>query len=95
LPLLGDRNFVVLMRRAHRHPAQRAAIDRVIAAVPTAILISAREPYDAALFPAARHLGCMYGDEAISLEGCADVLSGRCAPGGRLPVTIDRDVALR
>jgi hypothetical protein len=58
-------------------------------------VISAREPYDAACFPQARRRACTYGDEAVSLEGCADVLSGRVPGFGRLPVTIDRDAALR
>jgi beta-N-acetylhexosaminidase len=95
LPALGDRNFVVVIRRAHRYPAQRVAVERILALVPEALVISAREPYDAVLFPAARNVVCLYGDEEISLAGCADVLSGRAAAGGRLPVALDRDAALR
>lgn len=89
LPALGDRNFVIVMRRAHLYPRQLAAVAKILARVPDAIVISAREPYDAALVPAARHVACIYGDEEISLEGCADVLSARVAAGGRLPVSID------
>jgi beta-N-acetylhexosaminidase len=95
LPSLGERNFVIVMRRAHLFAAQRAAIDAILNVVPNAIVISAREPYDAALFPHARHLGCIYGDEAISLAGCADVLAARVPATGRLPVSIDRDVIAR
>jgi beta-N-acetylhexosaminidase len=86
LPALGDRNFVVVTRAAHRFPAQAAAANAILAAVPDALLISAREPYDVACFPAARNLACIYGDERISLEGCADVLAGRAEAGGTLPV---------
>jgi beta-N-acetylhexosaminidase len=95
LPALGERNFVLVIRRAHRHPAQREAVERILERVPDAIVISAREPYDAALFPAARNVACIYGDETLSLEGCADVLSGRVPAAGRLPVNIDRNAAVR
>ncbi len=95
IPSLGERNFVVLMRRAHLHPPQRAAIDAILALVPWAILISALEPFDAALFPAARNVACIYGDDALALEGCADVLSGRVPAAGQLPVSIDRAAAVR
>ncbi|GAC1543690.1 MAG: glycoside hydrolase family 3 protein [Candidatus Velthaea sp.] len=95
LPSLGDRNFVVMTRRAHLYPAQAHAVERILALVPNAIVLSAREPYDAALFRAARHLACIYGDERISLEGAADVLSGRAEAAGTLPVSIDRSSAVR
>jgi beta-N-acetylhexosaminidase len=86
LPSLGDRNVVFTTRRAHLIPAQRTAVERLLGASPDAIVIAAREPYDALLWPAARNVGCIYGDEEISLAGCADVLAGRADPVGRLPV---------
>jgi beta-N-acetylhexosaminidase len=86
LPSLGDRNFVIVTRAAHRYPAQAAAVNAILAVVPEALLISAREPYDIACFPAARTAICIYGDERISFEGCADVLSGRAQAAGVLPV---------
>lgn len=86
LPTLGDRNFVIVTRAAHRYPGQAAAVHAVLRAVPEAVVISAREPYDIAVLGAARHLACIYGDERISFEGCADVLSGRAQPEGRLPI---------
>lgn len=95
LPALGDRNFALVIRRAHLYPAQRAAVQRILERAPGAIVISAREPYDAALFPNARNLACIYGDEELSLQGCADVLSARAAAAGSLPVHIDRDAAVR
>jgi beta-N-acetylhexosaminidase len=95
LPSLGERNFVIVIRRAQLYAAQRAAVERILGLVPNAIVIAAREPYDAVLFPQARHVACIYGDEAISLDGCADVLSARVPAVGRLPVSIDRDVIVR
>ena len=76
---LSERSIVVLMRRAHLHPRQAAAILRLLRAAPDAILISAREPYDAALFEEARNLACIYDDTEVSLEGLADVMTGRPA----------------
>jgi beta-N-acetylhexosaminidase len=95
LATLGDRNFVLVMRRAHLYAAQREAIERVVDRVPNAIVISAREPYDAAFVANARNVACIYGDEALSFEGCADVMSGRVSAAGQLPVHIDRNAAVR
>ncbi len=95
LPTLGDRNFVLVIRRAHLYAAQRAAIERILVCVPAAIVVSAREPYDAALFAGAHNVACIYGDEPLSLEGCADVLSARVPAAGQLPVSLDRNVAVR
>jgi beta-N-acetylhexosaminidase len=86
LPALGDRNFVVMTRRAHLHARQRAAVERVLTSLPGALVVSAAEPYDAALWPAAQSVACIYGDDAMAFAGCADVLSGRATAAGRLPV---------
>ncbi len=93
LPSLGDRNFIVIVRRARLHHAQRDAVERILAVVPAAILIVAAEPWDAFAFPSARAIACTYGDDALMLDACADVLCGRAVARGRLPV--DTDVALR
>jgi beta-N-acetylhexosaminidase len=93
VPSLGDRNFVLVVRRARLHPAQHAAVERILAAVPGAIVIVAAEPWDAFALPAARNVACTYGDDELMLDACADVLCGRAEPEGRVPV--DADVALR
>ena len=95
VPALGARNFIVVVRRAHLYPRQAQAVGRILDAVPDAIVLSVREPYDAALFPQALRLACIYGDERLSFDGCADVLSGRAVAGGRLPVSIDRNATVR
>ena len=41
------------------------------------IVISAREPYDAALFGAAESIACIYGDQAVSFEGLAELMAAR------------------
>jgi beta-N-acetylhexosaminidase len=89
LPALGDRNFVITTRRAHLHGKQRAAVERILALVPDAAVVSAAEPYDALLWPAARTVACIYGDDAVAFAACADVLSGHAAASGRLPVRLD------
>ncbi len=86
VPALGERNYVVTVRAAHRHPAQRAAVERILRLVPGATIVSAAEPYDALLWPAARSVACIYGDDALAFEACADVLSGRARAEGTLPV---------
>jgi beta-N-acetylhexosaminidase len=86
LPSLGDRNFVLTTRRAHLYPRQRAAVERVLSCIPDALVVSAAEPYDAALWPAAQSVTCIYGDDATAFAACADVLSGRATAAGRLPV---------
>lgn len=88
LPSLGDRNFVITTRRAHRYPKQRAAVERILALVPDAAIVSVAEPYDALLWPAARTVACTYGDDAVAFAACADVLSGRAVPAGQLPVPL-------
>jgi beta-N-acetylhexosaminidase len=84
----GERSLVVLSRRAHREPAQRAAIDAILAAMPEAVLCSVREPFDVACFPQATSVVCTYGDRGVSIDALADVLAGREHAAGRLPVTV-------
>lgn len=73
---LGDRKIVVVVRRAHLHERQASAAARILEGAPHAIVISAREPYDAALFPQARNLACIYNDTAVSIDALADVMTG-------------------
>ena len=86
LPTLGDRNFVITTRRAHLHAHQQAAVERVLTRIPGAVLVSAAEPYDAALWPAATTVACIYGDDATAfaaLPGRALSDTPRRAAAGR------------
>jgi hypothetical protein len=58
-------------------------------------VVSARAPYDALLWPQARRILCIYGDQPISIEGCAEVLAGRAEARGTLPVRVSEDAAVR
>jgi beta-N-acetylhexosaminidase len=74
---LGERAFVIVTRRADLHSGQRAAVDALARARPHAIVISAREPCDAALFGVAESVACIYGDQAVSFEGLAELMAPR------------------
>jgi beta-N-acetylhexosaminidase len=82
----GERNVVVVARRAHLRPAQRRAIDAILAVAPAAIVISALEPFDVPSFARARAVVCSFGDDESNIEALADVLTGRSALRGSLPV---------
>lgn len=92
---LGEREFVLVTRNAHRFAAQRSAVERILRAAPDAIVLSAASPLDALLWPAARRVACIYGDTPLAFEGCADVLTGRAEPCGRLPLNSVENVAVR
>jgi beta-N-acetylhexosaminidase len=92
---LGDREFVLVTRDAHLHAAQRDAVTRILALAPDALIVSARAPYDALLWPPARRVLCTYGDQPISIDGCADVLAGRAPARGTLPVRLTENAAVR
>ncbi len=91
---LGEREFVAVVRNAHVHDAQRRAVARLLRTAPRAVVVSARAPFDALLWPDAERVLCIYGDGELAFEGCADVLSGRVPARGTLPVRV-RDAAVR
>ena len=88
IPALGDREFVIVTRDAHLYAGQDDAVQRILSLAPDALIVSARSPYDALLWPQAKRVICIYGGQIISLEGCADVISGRAEVRGRLPVRL-------
>ncbi len=80
------RRPIVLARRAHLHPAQAGAIERVVARFSDAMAVSMLEPYDVRYFGEARHVLAAYGDDAAAIGGLADVIFGGIMAQGRLPV---------
>lgn len=95
LPRLGRREFVIVARRSDLAGAQRAAIERILAAVPDAIVVAAREPFELTLYPQARRMVCAYGDDPLALDALADVLCGISAAPGTLPVRLPEPSAVR
>jgi beta-N-acetylhexosaminidase len=81
------RRPIALARRAHLHPAQAAAINRVVERYPDALVISMLEPFDLPCFADARHLLAAYGDDEAAIGGLADVIFGGSMAQGRLPVS--------
>jgi len=82
----GPRNVVIVMRRAHLRPAQRLAIEAILTVAPGAVAVSALEPFDAPVAARARAVVATFGDDEPSVEALADVLAGREAACGTLPV---------
>jgi beta-N-acetylhexosaminidase len=84
----GERTLVIVARRAHLHPQQRALIDALLALEPGAIGISALEPFDVPVFARARDVYATCGDDEPSIEALADVLAGRARARGTLPIVL-------
>jgi len=72
----GERQFVVLARRAHRFAAQRRALAALFALVPRAIAVSVLEPFDLEFLAGAGVALRTHGDEEIDIAALADLLAG-------------------
>jgi beta-N-acetylhexosaminidase len=72
----GERQFVVLARRAYRYAAQQRALAALFALVPQAIGVAALEPFDVPSLAGARAVVCTHGDEEIDIAALADLLAG-------------------
>jgi beta-N-acetylhexosaminidase len=79
---------VVLTQDAVKHPSQAVFAQGVIQAVPNAVLVAARSPYDILAVPAAHTYLCTYSSRPEAMDALAHVLMGKRAPSGKLPVTI-------
>ncbi len=71
----GERQVIVVARRAHRYAAQRRAIDGLLDVAPHAIVVSALEPYDDEVLGRAQTLVRTYGDETANIEALSDALT--------------------
>lgn len=85
---IGGRRPIVLMRRAHVYAGQKAAVDRILADHPAALLVSLREPFDAFAFSQARNVVCTYGDDPPSIAGLAAVLFEGKPARGSFPLNV-------
>lgn len=76
LELLDDRAIapIVGMRRAHRHPAQAAAVRAIAQRRADAIGVSLLEPYDAPIAEGLDGLICTYGDRPPNLQALSEAL---------------------
>ncbi len=92
---LSARAYVAVVRRAAEYPAQREAIERLLAFSPDALVACVREPHDALLFPQARNIVCTFGDGRVTIDALADAIVGRAVATGRVPLAAFADVAHR
>lgn len=87
--LTADADTVILLtRNAHLQPAQLKLAQRVIELATRAVLICARNPYDAGQLAGADSVICTMGDSDPSLAAAVDALCGDFVPAGQLTVDI-------
>ncbi len=84
----GERSIVIIARRAHVYPRQRALIAALLARAPHAVAVSALEPFDVPYLAGARGIACSFDDGDAAMEALADVLVGRACAVGRVPVAM-------
>ncbi|MYD08783.1 MAG: beta-N-acetylhexosaminidase [Chloroflexi bacterium] len=84
----GADTVVLLTRNAHLQPAQLRLAQRVIDRSARAILVCARNPYDAGALRGADTVICTNGDSEPSLAAAVDALCGDYVPTGQLTVDI-------
>jgi beta-N-acetylhexosaminidase len=84
----GERNVVLIARRAHLFEEQARALDALLEAAPAALAISALEPFDVPCLARARNVACSFGDEPANVEALAELLCGRTEATGTMPVAL-------
>jgi beta-N-acetylhexosaminidase len=78
---------VVTTADLQRYPQQAELVKALAAARPT-VMVSLRSPYDALAVPTIAAYVCAYYGRASAVGAAADVLLGKVAPRGRLPVEV-------
>jgi beta-N-acetylhexosaminidase len=92
LEVLGARRadvqprLIVLSRRAHLYREQRDLIAALLTTASDAVAVSMLEPFDLGALAAASVILATCGDETASVEALAEVLAGRVAVRGTLPI---------
>jgi beta-N-acetylhexosaminidase len=78
---------VVTTADLQRYPRQ-AELVRALAGAKRTVMVSLRSPYDALAAPTTPAYVCAYYGRTSAVNAAADVLLGKVAPQGRLPVEI-------
>ncbi|MBI4349992.1 MAG: hypothetical protein HY550_01005 [Elusimicrobia bacterium] len=73
-----------------QNATQREAINALIGSGKPSVLLSLMNPYDIPYYPEAGGVIALYGMTAPSLAAAGEILSGRLAPAGRLPVALPK-----
>ena len=82
----GADTIILVTRDAHRQPAQLQLARQVCAEADSAILICARNPYDAGMIAGAESVICVNGDSGPSLAAAVEAICGDYRPSSRLAV---------
>ncbi len=85
---VAGRTVVVGTIDATIHLGQALLVRELVAAGAPTIAVALRTPFDLGAYPSVRAYACTYGIQPPTIAALADVLSGRVAPIGRLPVDI-------
>lgn len=83
--------LILVTRSAHMFTRQSAAAAEIIRHARRTILVCARGPFDADMFPAAGTILLTCGDAAPSLDAAVDALTGAFTPTGQLPVPLQSE----
>lgn len=79
---------IVGTNNGHLYPAQAALVRRVAATGSPLAVIAMRNPYDITTFPEVGTYIAAYGYRDCNLQAAAELVFGKIAPVGALPVTI-------
>ncbi|WP_152361129.1 glycoside hydrolase family 3 protein [Microlunatus speluncae] len=79
---------VLVTSSAWRNPPQQALAAALVAANPRLVVVSARDPYDLSVLPATGTLITGYSALPATLDAVTEVLLGRDAAPGHLPVEL-------
>ncbi len=79
---------IVGTNNGHLYPAQAELVRRVAATGSPVVVIAMRNPYDVSTFPEIGTYIAAYGYRDCNLRAAAELVFGRVAPVGALPVTI-------
>lgn len=81
--------LVIVTRSAHLYPDIVARVHQLAEAASRVVLVAARNPFDAGLFPEIDAVLCTCSDGAPSLKAAASALFGDFTPTGTLPLDLE------
>ena len=79
---------VIVTSRAAQHPLQVRVAQDLVLIGKQVIAVAAREPYDASLLPPELTVLASFGDDEHALRAAGEVIAGRCAAAGKMPVRL-------
>lgn len=80
--------IIILTQNAAKNPSQALFARTLTQKVPNVLLIATRDPYDIRIAPGTHTYLCTYSNRPQAMQALAQVLMGKSAPSGKLPVSI-------